>query len=137
MSTHALISYKISNDEYKTIYVHNDGMLSSLGNKLLNYYNSDDKALALVNLGDLSAVYKLLEPTTSTHSFNNPEKDVTIAYHRDRGEDYSIAILNSDSLIEWSKEFDIEESYLWNEDSWFVRRGDSWVLLRSVTDFDC
>lgn len=137
MSTHALISYKISNNEYKTIYVQNDGMLSSLGNKLLNYYNSNDKALALVNLGDLSAVYRLLEPTTSTHSFDKPEKDVTIAYHRDRGEDYSVAILDNDSLIEWSKEWDISETYLWDKDNWFVRKGDSWILLRGVIDFDC
>ena len=137
MSTHALVSYKISNDEYKTIYVHNDGMLSSLGSKLLNYYNSDDKALALVNLGDLSAVYRLLEPITLTHSFDKPEKDVTIAYHRDRGEDYSISILNNDALIEWSKEWDIEESYLWNKDNWFVRKGDFWVLLRGAVNFDC
>ena len=50
-------------------------------------------------------------------------------------EDYSVAVLDNDSLIEWSKKWDIEESYLWNKDNWFVRKGDSWVLLRGVMDF--
>ncbi len=42
---------------------------------------------ALIGLGDISSLDKKLVPTTKTHSFDTPEKGMTVAYARDRGEE--------------------------------------------------
>lgn len=52
---------------------------------------AEEKVKELINLGDLSSVEKYVNPPEGvTHTFDHPYPDVTIAYCRDRGEDYSI-----------------------------------------------
>jgi hypothetical protein len=44
----------------------------------------------LIALGNISSLDKEVEPEDrSQHSFDSPEKGVTVAYHRDRGEEKS------------------------------------------------
>jgi hypothetical protein len=45
------------------------------------------KVKELIGLGDISYLGKNINPSKdSNHSFNTPEKDVTVFYHRDRGD---------------------------------------------------
>lgn len=86
MSTNAAIAVR-TNDGYKTIYCHNDGYFNYMYPMLSTYYASQERADALVELGDTSFIAKRLLPSKdSDHSFDNPEEDVCIFYHRDRGE---------------------------------------------------
>ena len=86
MSTNSTIAVKTDNG-YNTIYCHNDGYFDYMYPMLDTWYNSQERAEALVNLGDASFIAKRLCPSQdSHHSFDNPEKDVSIFYHRDRGE---------------------------------------------------
>lgn len=101
MSTPANIAIQKDDGNYDIIYVHNDGMPEHLGHTLLNHYNTIEKAAALVALGDLSAVHEKLEPTPgSGHSFDNPEENVTVAYHRDRQEELNIDTISKKETIE-------------------------------------
>ena len=86
MSTHSGIAFVNSDGSVKSIYCHNDGYPSYMFNMLVDYYNSAELAESLVDLGDLSSVQKNI--WSESHSFDHPIKDTTIAYHRDRGEDY-------------------------------------------------
>lgn len=87
MSTPAIIAVKID-DKLHAVYCHNDGHLYSTGRCLLENYNTQEAAEALVALGDLSSVHPRLAPAPGeAHSFDHPAPGVTVAYHRDRGED--------------------------------------------------
>jgi hypothetical protein len=73
MSTRSRIAIENQNGSVKSIYCHFDGYLSGVGRTLKEYYTTQAKVEALIELGDISA----LEMT--------PES--TVAYARDRGED--------------------------------------------------
>ena len=89
MATSSTIAIKVEGG-YKSIYVHNDGYFSYMYPMLFENYNTQEKAEALVNLGDASFIAKQLCPSEgSDHHFDHPEKDVSIFYHRDRGESWS------------------------------------------------
>ena len=86
MSTNATIAVKV-NDGYKAIYCLNDGYPSYMYPILRDWYSTQERAEALVSLGDASFIAKRMVPSlASGHSFDNPEQDVCIFYHRDRGE---------------------------------------------------
>ena len=88
MATNSIIAVKTSDDgDYKSIYVHNDGYFEYMYPMLDTWYNSQERAEALVSFGDASFIAKRLVPSQdSDHHFDHPEKDVCIFYHRDRGE---------------------------------------------------
>ncbi len=85
MSTHCGIAVK-SGNTYKTIYCHWDGYPSYMFPMLKDNYNSEATANKLVDFGDASYIAKYLEPSTEAHSFDHPEKDVSVFYYRDRKE---------------------------------------------------
>ena len=87
MSTNSRIVVR-TEEGYKTIYCHWDGYPEYMYPTLTNNYGTEEKALALVALGDASSVGEKLEPTKEGHSFDSPEEGVCVFYHRDRGEDW-------------------------------------------------
>ena len=87
MSTNSRIAVRIE-EGYKTIYCHWDGYPEYMYPMLTNNYGTEEKALALVSLGDASLISEKLEPTKLCHSFDCPEEGVCVFYHRDRGEDW-------------------------------------------------
>ena len=91
MSTNSFVAVK-TDKGYKAIYVHNDGYFSYMYPMLDIWYNSQERAEALVSFGDASFIAKRLCPSQdSDHCFGNPEEDVCVFYHRDRGEDLVIS----------------------------------------------
>lgn len=105
MSTRSSIGI-LKGGKIKSIYCHWDGYIEHNGVLLEKYYKSENKIEKLLDLGDLSFLGEKLEPT-GEHSFDNPEKNVTIAYGRDRGEENTQA-----------KEYTIEEYKNMLVDSW-------------------
>jgi hypothetical protein len=86
MSTRSRITIK-KDGKSKSIYCHWDGYPSNQMPLLKNNYSTYEAAKTLINLGDISYLAPKPIPTPgSGHSFNNPEKDVVVAYHRDRGD---------------------------------------------------
>ena len=64
MSTNAFIGIR-ENGSITYIYNHSDGYLEYLGKMLIEHYNSEEKAKALVALGDVSILKEKLEPALS------------------------------------------------------------------------
>lgn len=86
MATNTTIAINIKGS-YKTIYCHNDGYPSYMYPMLRDWYGTEERATALVSFGDASFIAKRLTPSQdSGHSFDHPEEDVCIFYHRDRSE---------------------------------------------------
>lgn len=88
MSTNSTIKILRKDGTQTSIYCHSDGYIEHNGVILQQYFNTPEKVEELLALGDLSYLGTKLAPTTDTHSFETPERDVTIAYHRDRGEEF-------------------------------------------------
>lgn len=127
MATRAEIYY-VGDGKIQSIYSHYDGYPEGLGDMLFSNYQDPKKIKKLVSLGSVSFVDKLVEPNDPSHSFDTPEKGVTVAYHRDRGEDLDIttkpllAIDVEDILQTIYQDSREEYSYVYitSEKTWFV-----------------
>lgn len=77
----------------KVSYCHFDGYPSNMLPLLNENYNTIEKVKELISLGNLSYLGKRVKPSEDeNHSYNSPVSDVTVAYHRDRGEDLAWTI---------------------------------------------
>ena len=101
----------------RSIYCHWDGYPEYNGKMLIDYYNNNARTEELINLGDISSLRKKIS-TSEKHSFDEPQEDTTIAYHRDRGEEKRILEMNFDDFKEYIKNSDIEYVYLRFRDEW-------------------
>ena len=126
MSTRAGIGMLMPDWTIKAIYLHRDGcpFECAAGGILAQYYNTTERVEMLLELGDLSSLGTKIFPDAKTpHSWENPQPDVTVAYHRDRGEDYNSPVVFSD-LYEYetkgSEVFGAEFLYLFVDDQWIV-----------------
>ena len=88
MSTNSTISIKRKDGTQTSIYGHWDGYIKGVGVTLQLAYNTAEKVEELLKLGDLSSLRYHTEPKEGKHSFDEPQSDVCIAYHRDRGEQF-------------------------------------------------
>lgn len=121
MSTRCYIGIKNSDGSVDAIYCHYDGYFSYMGNMLMKNYKDEKKVRELIALGDVSSVSERLYPTEgSGHSFETPEKGVTVAYHRDRGEDFHD--IHCEDIAEfWSlADWGVQHEYLYypKDSSW-------------------
>jgi len=123
MSTRSNIGIYQADGTVRAIYCHWDGYPSHTGKILVENYKDRDKVEKLIALGDLSFLDKELEPPEGEeHSYDHPCNGVTIAYHRDRGEElnearvYPSAEAYADSLkTSWA-----EYLYLYKGGTWLV-----------------
>ena len=107
-----------------SVYCHCDGYPKGVGEILRKHYTTDDAVTELVALGNLSVLgARIAPPLGATHSFAAPLDDVTIAYARDRGDDwteekptdhYSVTNWLADSLANTF----YEHIYLFRDSGW-------------------
>lgn len=136
MATRSTISIQNADDTIDSIYCHWDGYPSNNGALLLEHYNTEDKIRELISLGSLSSLREKVKPIEgSKHSFETPDSDVTIAYHRDRGENLQI---NKFSCIsEYNMQRNREAwNYLWKDGAWYVARSIEQKFVK-LTDEMC
>lgn len=119
MATRCLI-LKEEGKTLKGIYCHYDGYPDGVGTLLDKYYNTPKMVEALISLGDISILDKKLEPTTKSHSFNAPEKGVTVAYARDRGEEFQNVQTTRKELAKIAKGNWAEFVYIYDGKVWNV-----------------
>ena len=105
MSTRSRIAIENQDGTVTSIYCHFDGYLSGVGKLLKEYYTTQPKVQALIELGDISALD--MTPTS------------TEAYHRDRGENL---YKSTDKDVETFFNGSIEQyGYLFTKDNrWLV-----------------
>lgn len=122
MSTRSRIGILKKNGSIESIYCHLDGYPEWVGKKLYRYYNNQEKINNLIKLGDISHLENNLEPDPEMpHKFGHDteQKDVVVAYHRDRNEDWNfVKPLLSKDIKEFEKyclDSDQEFAYLYDE----------------------
>lgn len=114
MSTRSRIAIETrdtdGNQVINSIYCHFDGYPEGVGTTLFNHYTSKEKVTELIKLGDISSLGIQLTSTT-------------VAYHRDRGEDFCEPRVDH-SIPEFIKS-DVEEyGYLFTEEGeWLMVHG--------------
>ena len=85
MSTRCRIGIKNPDGTITSVYCHFDGYPDGVGKTLITHYTEETKVKELISFGDMSSLEKEVS-TTLPHSYNRPQKDVTVFYGRDRGE---------------------------------------------------
>jgi len=137
MATNSRIGKMLPDGTIKQIYCHWDGYIEGgVGETLVEHYNTDENIIALLELGDLSALAQNLNPT-GEHSFDKPQANVCVAYGRDRGEDSSEVSAGVVTLDEWMKPFYSTMAdfyYLYNAGNWlvldFAHEEEGWKLVK-------
>jgi hypothetical protein len=122
-----------------SIYCHWDGYLSNNGRILRDHYKDMKKVKRLIALGSLSSLEANVSWRTvpkpfvnrywregdatirpqfvEKHTFDTPVKDVTVAYHRDRGEAWDTVKPEVDSIM-----MDLQEyNYLFKKGHWYYK----------------
>jgi len=130
MSTRSYIAKEQEDGTFKYVYCHFDGHPDNVGQTLVEHFQDKDKVNKLMNLGDLS----FLRPNIDTpNDFDNPNYDVTMAYHRDRGEDLNTRTAkNLEELLAGFKNSWTEYIYIYDIDGeWLIKNdnNDFWNLL--------
>jgi hypothetical protein len=130
MATRSRIGIENEDGSVSSVYCHWDGYPSHNGDLLVKHYSDRENVEALISLGAISSLRKNIVNTSGTHSFESPQEDVTIAYHRDRGEALQEARI--DESIEAYAKSDYEEyGYVFTRDNeWKVVDG----TIKSVAD---
>ena len=121
MSTRSFICKSLPNNTIVGVYCHFDGYPSGVGATLTTHYATDERVTALLNLGSISQLHPRLVPDLGdTHTFDNPAKNVTVAYHRDRGEAMSTTTFPSlDVMVEdVANQLGVEFVYIWDSNEW-------------------
>ena len=119
ISTRSRIGILKRNGKVETIYCHFDGYIEYNGRMLDEFYNDLKKIKELIKLGDISSLKENINPNPKmSHSFDEPQEDVVVAYHRDRDEDWKYTKPkihnNIDELNEYIDGSDIEYIYLYD-----------------------
>lgn len=122
MSTNCRIAMKQNDGTYKSIYCHHDGYLTGVGKTLYENYRDPIKTELMINLGDLSSLKEYVYPDpTKIHNFDNPQSDICVSYHRDRGESFNYTIFQTkDELLDFVCKSDDKYLYLFENDNWQV-----------------
>jgi len=120
MATRANISvYDSKRDTWVTIYTHWDGYPKHHYPILVNNYNTEEKALALVSLGDISILDESIEKPEG-HTDDTPAKGCTVYYGRDRGDKDVNPVETRGDLIAVLKARFEEYHYTFRDGSWEV-----------------
>jgi hypothetical protein len=144
MATRSRIGIVNEDGTVSSIYCHWDGYPSNNGRMLEEHYKDRDKVKELIELGAISSLDREVAPpilfenageevqkgvrmlkkfgvVKSSHSFDNPMKGITVAYHRDRDEEYIAPRVNK-SLDEYFEDDNEEYGYLFTLDGeWLVK----------------
>ena len=129
MGTRSAIAMK-TEDGIRSIYCHWDGYVDHNGRILKEFYSTDDKVQALLDLGDLSSLRQEIgEPHTFDRHQAEPELDMfdnwCLAYGRDRGET-DVDAKTFDDVKTWVESMAsswCEYFYLWDGRDWIVSNG--------------
>jgi hypothetical protein len=121
MATRSRIGIQNEDGSVTSVYCHWDGYPEHNGDILVNHYKEREKVQKLIGLGSISSLAPEIDAPEG-HSFENPVPGVTVAYYRDRGENF-----NQRQNISPENFFvsDIEEyGYLYTlEGEWLVKSG--------------
>jgi len=162
MATRSRIGIVNEDGTVSSIYCHWDGYVEGVGAYLVNFYTDRDKVKALIDLGAISCLRQEVAPPpvfdtddenvvngekiltkfgvmSRNHTFDKPMEGVTVAYHRDRGEDYisprvdkSLDDYFQDDIEEYGYAFTLDGVWLYK--SGYSEEGDEGYIPRPVNE---
>ena len=112
MATRSHIGKLLDDGSIKYIYCHFDGYPEHNGEILKEYYKTEAKIDALLELGDISILGEEIGEKQNFH--NKQSNNMCLAYGRDRG-DTDIEARIAEGVYEFR---DQTYSYLWDGKSW-------------------
>ena len=130
MSTQSYIAKKQPDETFKAVYCHFDGYPEGVGQTLVDSFTDENKVDKLLKLGSLSYLRDDIETQNNFKTFpirgNEIElKDVTMAYHRDRGDDLEInEFSNLETMLDYFDKSWGDYLYLF-ENVWLVKNDDN------------
>lgn len=126
MATRSRIGMVRPDGSVISVYCHNNGYPSHNGRILLESYKDLEKVKELISLGDISSLAPNInpDPDQGVHSFYQRQRDVVVAYGRDRGEASKYIQPRFDETVDDFVKSDVEEyGYLFKDGSWYIVRG--------------
>jgi len=126
MSTRSYIAKKQPDDTFKAIYCHYDGYPEGVGQTLVESFTDESKVDKLLELGALSYLRDDIETQNHFQTYPIHGEDVeldgvTMAYHRDRGDELIInEFSNLEELLEFFSDSWGEYLYLFDGE-WLVK----------------
>ncbi len=114
MATRSYILIKNKNS-YEGVYCHWDGYPDNNGVLLTRYYKNKRKVKQLISLGNLSSLNQKVFPR-KPHSYSQPLKGITVAYHRDRKEDFNNIRLEQNFFYDLFQ--DVNYVYVFDNNKW-------------------
>jgi len=134
MST-SLIAIEKEDGSIDSVLCDLEGYAAHTGKMLLEHYNNQELARKLIALGDLDYLHEKLCPETKLapcqdssrsvvpveHSQATPHHKVTVAYHRDGGDELRIVTSpNQLDLEKSARERGAMYIYIWREGKWWI-----------------
>jgi hypothetical protein len=134
MATRSRIGLMLEDGTIKHSYCHWDGYPTGVGKTLLEHYSNIEKVKELLSFGDMSYLAPKINPD-GIHNFENPEKDVTLFYNRDRGEmnDVDSVTTSMNEYLSSKYSSGIDYLYLLKDGNWFLRNtyeNVGWELIK-------
>jgi len=129
MSTRCRIGIRLNHStKIVSIYCHSDGYPSGVGSILRDYYNTEDKIIKLLNLGDLSMLGTEPIDSPDLWDFNSGMTELArdrnyeiplCRTYRGRGE-ANVGARVVENLLEYLKTQGEEYNYLFCDGQWYV-----------------
>lgn len=123
MSTHCSVTLATKENTFQTVYCHWDGYPDHVLKILQRFYNSYEKAEALIRYGDISELAPRLRatPNRGEHTFENPQKGVCLFFYRDRLDDWeSVCPRTYQTLEDMLKNESEEFNYVFKNNEWTI-----------------
>lgn len=133
MATRSTIWYYDEDKQlYRGVYCHRDGYLEGVGKILLESFNFEEGARAIVERGACSDLKPRLDPISDWHSFYTPEPGTSVFYHRDR--DAPLEIYEVRSVRRIIVDHAQEYNYLWANQEWHLIDLEYFTRLYKLKD---
>lgn len=138
MSTTSRIGILNTDGSIESISCHCDGYINHVGKLLFLYYNNESIIRKMLDLGDMHCLKKKLDPDPNfTHSFEDPQKDVSVFNHRDRSIETEWEAIRSESkedYLDLCEQYYLDYLYLYDvlTECWLVSDYDDRSSFRKL-----
>lgn len=136
MATSSVIGVKQADGGVMAVRCHWDGYPEHVGLILHEFYGDKKKALRLLSLSSLSSLGEsMMPPPGVRHSLEHPARGVTVAFHRDGGDDLHKPVQfrdTEDYRLNAQPRFVADYVYLLENGVWNVRVNQNWVPVATV-----
>lgn len=137
-SQHSAIIQQLRDGSFRGIYCHFDGYPSYSGTILKNHYTTYEAVNELIDLGDIATLGKRVKPRPDeSHSYNCPNKEITVAYYRDRNESWDqVSPTKGLSFKAVREKIDGKYTYLFTAGEWYLYENklDNLTLVKNLND---